>query len=228
MMSKLIMLRHGESEWNKLDLFTGWVDVPLSTKGIDESLRAGILIKDIPIDIIITSTLMRAQMTALLAMSCHSSGKVPVILHNEGDKFEGWSKIHGEAAAKQVIPVVRSWELNERMYGDLQGLNKAETRQKYGEEQVQIWRRSYDTAPSNGESLAMTAERSIPYFKEKIFPFLQEGFNVLVSAHGNSLRSVIMYLDGLTKEEVIKLEIATGVPIIYDFANGAFHKETQI
>lgn len=220
------MLRHGESEWNKRNFFTGWVDVPLSTKGIEESLRAGELIKDIPVDVIVTTTLVRAQMTALLAMSCHSSGKVPVVLHTGEGKLDEWGKIHGEEAAQQMIPVIRSWELNERMYGDLQGLNKDETRRKYGEEQVQIWRRSYDTAPSNGESLAMTAERSIPYFKNKILPFLEEEYTVLVAAHGNSLRSVIMHLDGLTKEEVVKLEIATGVPIIYDFMNGTFRRET--
>jgi 2,3-bisphosphoglycerate-dependent phosphoglycerate mutase len=224
-MSKLVMVRHGESEWNKRNLFTGWVDVPLSRKGVDEALHAGSLIKDIPIDVIITTPLVRAQMTAFLVMSCHNSGKVPVVIHTGEGKLDEWGKIHGEEAAREIIPVLRYSELNERMYGDLQGLNKDETRRKYGEEQVQIWRRSYDTAPSNGESLAMTAERSIPCFKEKIRPFLEEGSNVLVAAHGNSLRSIVMYLDKLTKDQVVKLEIATGQPIIYDFADGVFRKE---
>jgi 2,3-bisphosphoglycerate-dependent phosphoglycerate mutase len=223
-MTKLIMMRHGQSKWNQLNLFTGWVDVPLSEIGIKEALDAGKLIKDIPIDIIITTTLVRAQMTAFLVMSEHSSGKVPVVLHPGEGKLEEWSKIWGEEAEHQTIPVIRSWELNERMYGELQGLNKAETIEKFGAEQVKIWRRSYDTPPPNGESLEMTAARSIPYFKDKVVPFLREGKNVYICAHGNSLRSIMMYLDGLTKEEVLHLELATGIPVIYDFSNGKFTK----
>lgn len=223
-MNKLILMRHGESEWNKRNLFTGWVDVPLSQKGIQEALEAGKLIQDIPIDVIITTTLVRAQMTAFLAMSEHHSKKVPVVLHSHEGKLEDWGKIYGEEAQHTIIPVIRCWELNERMYGELQGLNKAETAAKFGAEQVQIWRRSYDTAPPNGESLSDTAARSIPYFKDKVVPFLKQGKNVLISAHGNSLRSIIMYLDNLSKEQVLKLELATGVPIIYEFNNGSFTK----
>lgn len=223
-MSKLIMIRHGESAWNKLNLFTGWVDIPLSPKGIEESLKAGKLIKDIPIDIVITSPLMRAQMTAFLAMSEHSSGKVPLILHPGEGKMEEWAQIYSEEAQAQCIPVIRSWELNERMYGKLQGLNKAETIAKFGKEQVQIWRRSFDVAPPEGESLALTAARSIPYFKEQVIPLLEQGLNVFISAHGNSLRSIIMYLDDLTKEEIVRLEIATGLPIIYNYHNATFIK----
>lgn len=221
-MAKLILLRHGQSEWNKHNLFTGWVDIPLSKKGIQEALDAGQLIRDIPIDIIITTTLIRAQMTAMLAMIDHHSGKVPVILHPGEGKLEEWSKICSEHAEQQVIPVVRCWELNERMYGELQGLNKAETAEKFGADQVKIWRRSYDTAPPNGESLAMTAARSIPYFKQQVMPLLKLGKNVLISAHGNSLRSIIMYLDKLTKDEVVHLELATGVPVIYDCIDEVF------
>ena len=223
-MSQLIMMRHGESKWNELNLFTGWVDVPLSEKGIKEALEGGKLIKDIPIDIIVTTTLIRAQMTAMLAMSKHSSGKVPVILHPGEGKLEEWGKIYGEEAKEHIIPVIRCWELNERMYGELQGLNKAETAEKFGADQVKIWRRSYDTAPPNGESLAMTASRSIPYFKDKVVPYLEQGLNVFISAHGNSLRSIIMYLDGLTKEEVLALEIATGAPLFYHYEKGRFSK----
>lgn len=223
-MTKLILLRHGQSKWNQLNFFTGWVDVPLSDVGIKEALDAGQKIKDIPIDVIITTTLVRAQMTAFLAMSEHSSGKVPVVLHPGEGKLEEWGKIWGEEAKRETIPVIRCWELNERMYGELQGMNKAETMQKFGKEQVHIWRRSYDTPPPNGESLAMTAARSIPYFKDKIVPFLKEGKNVFVSAHGNSLRSIIMYLDGLSTEEVLHLELATGIPVLYEYSNGAFTK----
>lgn len=224
-MNKLILMRHGESEWNRLNLFTGWVDVPLSTKGIQEALDAGQLIKDMPIDLIFTSSLIRAQMTAMLAMSCHSSGKVPVVQHPGEGKLEEWSRIYSIETEKSCIPVFNAWELNERMYGELQGVNKAEMVKKFGADQVKLWRRSFDVPPPHGESLKMTAARSIPYFKEKIFPFLEQGKNVFVSAHGNSLRSIIMYLDQLTEEEVLHLELATGVPIFYTFQNGKLIKE---
>lgn len=224
-MGKLILMRHGESCWNKKNLFTGWVDIPLSKKGIEESLEGGRRIKDIPIDLIFTSTLVRAQMTAFLAMSEHSSGKVPVVQHLEGGIMENWGKIYSEETQSQIIPVVYSWELNERMYGELQGLNKAETAKKFGDDQVKIWRRSYDTAPPSGESLAMTAARSIPYFQEVIVPCLAQDLNVFISAHGNSLRSICMSLDNLTKDEVLNLEIPTGIPIIYNYNLGNFTKE---
>ncbi len=226
-MNKLIMMRHGLSQWNQLNLFTGWVDIPLSEKGIEEALSGGRLIKDIPIDIIITTTLVRAQMSAFLAMSLHSSGKVPVVLHTGEGKLDEWGQIYGEAALANSIPVIRCWELNERMYGELQGLNKAETAEKYGAEQVKMWRRSYNTPPPKGESLAMTAARSIPYFKDKVVPYLEDGLNVFICAHGNSMRSIIMYLDNLTQDEVLHLEIPTGVPIIYDFAEGTFTKSVN-
>lgn len=225
-MSKLILLRHGQSIWNELNLFTGWVDVPLSTKGIEEAFAAGKLIKDIPIDYIVSSSLIRAQMTAMLAMTLHSSGKVPAILHRGEGRLEEWAKIYGEEAKENIVPMVCYWELNERMYGELQGLNKAETAKKYGADQVKIWRRSYDIAPPNGESLEMTAQRSIPCFEEKIVPLLREGLNVFISAHGNSLRSIIMDLAGLSKEQVVSLEIATGSPIIYNYADGIFVQES--
>lgn len=219
-MTYLILLRHGQSEWNRLNLFTGWVDVPLSQQGVEEALAAGKIIRDIPIDIIVTTTLIRAQMTAMLAMINHHSGRVPVILHPGEGKPDEWGKIYGDAARDKMVPVWRAWELNERMYGELQGLDKAETVKKYGAHQVKQWRRSYDTCPPNGECLAMTAARSIPYFKTRILPLLKAGQHVLISAHGNSLRSIIMYLDGLSKEAVLELEIPTGEPIFYHYEGG--------
>jgi 2,3-bisphosphoglycerate-dependent phosphoglycerate mutase len=225
-MAKLIMMRHGESEWNKLNQFTGWVDIPLSQKGIEEALEGGKKFKDIPIDIIIMTTLIRSQMTAMLAMSQHHLGKVPLILHPGEGNLEDWGKINNLEAEASCIPVIRCWELNERMYGELQGLNKSETAKIYGAEQVKTWRRSFSIAPPNGESLQMTAERSVPYFQEKIIPLLHVGKNVFVSAHGNSLRSIIMLLDNLSKEEVISLEIPTGKPIIYNYQDRQFTKET--
>jgi 2,3-bisphosphoglycerate-dependent phosphoglycerate mutase len=224
-MGKLILMRHGQSEWNKHNLFTGWVDIPLSSKGIDEALKGGELIRNLPIDVIITTTLIRAQMTAMLAMSKHKSGKVPVILHPGEGKLEEWGRIFSKEAEEQTIPVIRCWELNERMYGELQGLNKAETAEKFGADQVKLWRRSYDIAPPEGESLAMTAARSIPYFNDKVLPFIKKGLNVFISAHGNSLRSIIMSLEGLSKEEVLHLELETGAPIVYQYQNGCFKKE---
>lgn len=224
-MSKLILVRHGQSVWNKLNLFTGWVDIPLSPQGIEEAFSAGRKIKDIPIDVIFTSSLIRAQMTAMLALSVHSTPKTPVILHPENTQLEAWGKIYSHETEKLTIPVITSSNLNERMYGELQGLNKAETAEKFGADQVKIWRRSYDIAPPNGESLKMTAERSIPYFNEVIVPRLQEGKNIFVSAHGNSLRSIIMHLDKLNTDEVLHLELATGEPIVYNYKNGLFQKE---
>lgn len=223
-MSKLILMRHGESCWNRLNVFTGWVDVPLSAKGIEEALEGGKQIKEIPIDIIFTSSLVRAQMTAFLVMSEHSSSKTPIVIHEDHDKLSEWGQIYSEETKMQCIPVFCSWELNERMYGSLQGLNKAETAQKFGAEQVKLWRRSYDTAPPNGESLAMTAARAIPYFERKIVPLLKQGKNIFISAHGNSLRAICMVLDKLSKEEVLSLEIPTGLPIIYNYFNDIFTK----
>jgi 2,3-bisphosphoglycerate-dependent phosphoglycerate mutase len=221
--AKLILMRHGESIWNKLNLFTGWVDIPLSEKGVQEAIEGGKKIKDIPIDVVFVSSLMRSQETAVLAMLYHFSKKVLVFEHSE-KKLKDWGVIYSQKTEEMTIPVYQSWHLNERMYGELQGLNKDETRKKFGEEQVHTWRRSYDVAPPNGESLKDTAARTIPYFKETILPFLTNGKNVFISAHGNSLRSIVMYLDNLTDQEVVKLEIPTGQPIIYDF-DGSWKKE---
>lgn len=223
--AKLILLRHGNSDWNQKNRFTGWVDVPLSKLGIEEAQKAGKAISHIPIDMIFISSLMRAQMTAMIAMTEHESDKTPVILHKGEGKLEEWAKIYDAKAQAHCIPVYEAWEINERMYGELQGLNKDETREKFGADQVKIWRRSFDTPPPNGESLEMTANRSIPYFKNSIVPFLKEGKNILVSAHGNSLRSIVMYLDNLSKEEVLNLEIPTGVPLCYSFEGDSWEKK---
>jgi 2,3-bisphosphoglycerate-dependent phosphoglycerate mutase len=150
-MPLLILLRHGESMWNKKNLFTGWVDVPLSEKGIDEAIEAGKRIQNLPIDIIFSSTLVRGLMTAMLAMAYHKSGKTPVVLHEEG-KLKSWAQVYSEKAKEEIIPVLCADELNERMYGNLQGLNKQETRDKFGADQVKLWRRSYKVAPPEGES----------------------------------------------------------------------------
>ncbi|KAF6149175.1 hypothetical protein GIB67_026031 [Kingdonia uniflora] len=218
----LILIRHGESLWNEKNLFTGCVDVPLTKKGVEEAIEAGRRISNIPVDMIYTSALIRAQMTAMLAMTQHRRKKVPIFLHNENDQARAWSQIFSEETNKQSIPVVAAWQLNERMYGELQGLNKQETADKYGTEQVHEWRRSYDIPPPNGESLEMCAKRAVAYFKEHIEPQLLAGKNVMIAAHGNSLRSIIMYLDKLTSQEVISLELSTGIPMLYISKEGEY------
>ncbi|HSX10935.1 MAG TPA: 2,3-bisphosphoglycerate-dependent phosphoglycerate mutase [Chlamydiales bacterium] len=223
-MTKLILLRHGQSIWNKKNLFTGWVDIPMSEEGMQEAIEAGKAIENIPIDVVFTSTLNRAQMTVPLALLHHKSGKIPVFLHPGEGKLDEWGHVYSEESKKQLIPVYIAWELNERMYGRLQGLNKAEMAAKFGAEQVQMWRRSFDVQPPDGESLAMTAARAIPYFQQRIMPRLEKGETVLISAHGNSLRAIVMHLDGLSKEEVVKLELATGKPLIYEKKNGQWRR----
>lgn len=215
-MGKLILLRHGESLWNKKNVFTGWVDVPLSAKGIQEAISAGDQLKSIEFDHVFTSVQVRAIETAMLTLAQNQSEKTPVIIHDEG-KMKDWSTIYSPEMNASIIPVYRDWHLNERYYGELQGLNKAETAVKYGNEQVHLWRRSYDVPPPNGECLKDTAARTIPFFQEHIMSALVFGKNILVSAHGNSLRSIVMYIDSLSEEEVLKLEIPTGKPIIYEY-----------
>lgn len=223
-MGKLILIRHGESEWNNKNLFTGWVDIPLSGKGIEEAIQAGELIKALPIDIIFTSTLIRAIMTAMLVMNQSESKKIPHIRHPHEGRLERYNRSFSEESAEALLPVHKSWQLNERMYGELQGMDKDEMRKRFGEEQVHIWRRSFATPPPSGESLKMTAERTLPYFEQEIVPQCREGKNVLVAAHGNSLRSIIMALDSLSEDEVVALELKTGVPVLYEFQDETFKK----
>jgi len=218
-MAKLILLRHGESVWNKKNVFTGWVDVPLSPNGIIEAIKAGEQLAKIQFDVVFTSVQIRAIETAMLALAHNKNDKTPVIIHSEG-KMKDWTMIYSESMLQSTIPVYQNWQLNERYYGELQGKNKAETAKEYGNEQVHLWRRSYDVPPPEGECLKDTAERTIPFFKEHILPQLEQGKNVLVSAHGNSLRSVVMYIEHLTKDEVLNLEIPTGKPLFYEHENG--------
>lgn len=186
----LVLLRHGESEWNAKNLFTGWKNPDLTPKGIDEARRSGRELKrmDLRFNIGFTSLLLRAQHT------------LDLVFQELGQKD---------------VPVIRSRSLNERHYGDLSGLNKDEARQQWGEEQVRLWRRSYDVAPPGGESLKDTVARVLPFYCQEILPRAMRGERVLVAAHGNSLRALAMVLDRLTPESVPSLEIATGVPIVY-------------
>lgn len=187
-MPLLVLVRHGQSIWNAEDRFTGWVDVPLSEQGEEEARKAGRLLKDYDFQVAYTSALTRAQRSLDIMLE--------------------------EMNAR--IPIIRDAALNERMYGDLQGLSKEAMRQRFGAEQVHIWRRSYDVAPPGGESLKDTAARTIPFFERCILGDIALGKNVLVVAHGNSNRAIIMILDQLNKEEVMDLNLDTGVPYIYE------------
>lgn len=226
-MGKLIILRHGESVWNKKNVFTGWIDVPLSSNGILEALKAGEQLAEIEFDIVFTSLQVRAIETAMLALSKSKNDKTPVVIHEEGI-MKDKTKIHNETINDSIIPVYTHWQLNERYYGELQGENKAETAKKYGDKQVHLWRRSYDVAPPAGESLKETAVRTIPYFQNKILKELKKGKTILISAHGNSLRSIVMYIEKLTENEVKQLEIPTGRPLFYQFSNGNFTNYTKM
>jgi 2,3-bisphosphoglycerate-dependent phosphoglycerate mutase len=186
----LVLVRHGESEWNKLNLFTGWKDPDLSARGVAEARAAGRLLKarGYRFDVAFTSALLRAQHTLALML---------------------------KELGQDGIPIRKDQALNERDYGDLSGLNKDQARSQWGEAQVHIWRRSYATAPPGGESLKDTADRVLPYYEAEIRPEVKAGRNVLVSAHGNSLRALMMRLERLTGEEIVARELATGVPIVY-------------
>ncbi len=188
-MARLVLLRHGESQWNLENRFTGWVDVPLTPKGIQEAKNAGEKLRGFTFDRAFTSVLERANETLRLAL---------------------------DVIGQPKIPIEKNKALNERMYGDLQGLNKAETAKKYGEAQVKIWRRSYDVPPPGGESLKDTAERVLPYYEQTIKPYLLKGETILIAAHGNSLRALIMELEQLSREQVLELNIPTGAPLLYE------------
>lgn len=187
-MPHLVLIRHGQSIWNLENRFTGWVDVPLTALGREEAAAAASKIAHLEFQVCYTSALTRAQQT------------LEIIL---------------EELAWGQLPVIRDQALNERNYGDLQGLNKDEMRKQFGPEQVQIWRRSYDVAPPNGEALKDTAARTLPFFERCIMGDIRQGKSVLVVAHGNSNRSIVMKLDNLSGEQVVALELATGAPLIY-------------
>ncbi|ALA56831.1 2,3-bisphosphoglycerate-dependent phosphoglycerate mutase [Nitrospira moscoviensis] len=189
-MGRLVLLRHGESQWNLENRFTGWVDVPLSQRGMQEAKNAGDKLRGFTFDRAFTSVLVRANETLRIVL---------------------------EAIGQTTIPIEKDKALNERMYGELQGLNKAETAKKYGDEQVKIWRRSFDVRPPGGESLKDTAERVLPYYARHIKPYVLKGETILIAAHGNSLRALVMELERLSREQVLELNIPTGAPLLYEF-----------
>jgi 2,3-bisphosphoglycerate-dependent phosphoglycerate mutase len=191
----LVLVRHGQSEWNKLNLFTGWKDPNLTQQGIAEASQAGEKLKDMSIkfDLMYTSVLQRAQLTGTIIL---------------------------EKLDQLNIPIEKNVNLNERDYGSLTGMNKDQARAEFGEEQVHIWRRSYDVPPPGGESLKNTYDRVVPYFKEKVLAQLESGKNILIAAHGNSLRSLVKYIENISEENILKFEIATGEPLFYEYISG--------
>ena len=200
----LILVRHGQSEWNAKNLFTGWKDPGLTDQGVSEAKNAGKLILEqkIEFDVMYTSMLSRAQKTGDIILG--------ILNHKE-------------------IPIIKNEALNERHYGSLAGLNKDDARKKWGDEQVHIWRRSFDMPPPDGESLKDTADRVLPYFETEIMPKVISGSSILIAAHGNSLRALIMKLDSISPEDIVKLEIPTGAPIQYEFTpNGIVDKKTNL
>ena len=200
----LILVRHGQSEWNAKNLFTGWKDPGLTDQGVSEAKNAGKLILEqkIEFDVMYTSMLSRAQKTGDIILG--------ILNHKE-------------------IPIIKNEALNERHYGSLAGLNKDDARKKWGEEQVHIWRRSFDIPPPDGESLKDTADRVLPYFEAEIMPKVIDGSSILIAAHGNSLRALIMKLDSISSEDIVKLEIPTGAPIQYEFtSDGMVYKKTNL
>ncbi len=203
-MAKLVLVRHGQSQWNLENRFTGWIDISLTDAGREEAADAGRKLKaaGITLDEAFTSVLVRAIDTLTICL---------------------------EAGGYGELPTTKDQALNERHYGDLQGLNKAETALQFGDAQVKIWRRSYDVPPPNGESLKDTAARTLPYYYDKILPELKAGKNVIISAHGNSLRAIVMKLDNLSEQEIVELNIPNGVPIVYDIAaNGNAFNKTEL
>ena len=197
--SNLVLIRHGQSEWNKKNLFTGWKDPELTELGIEEAIQAGNQLKqsNIKFDFMFTSDLFRAQETGRLIL---------------------------EQMNQTDIATIKDQSLNERNYGELAGLNKDDAKKKWGEEQVHIWRRSFDVPPPGGESLKNTAERVLPYFESKILPEVIKGKNILIAAHGNSLRALVMKLEDISPDEIVKLEIATGDPLTYEISEGKIQR----
>lgn len=217
-MAKLILVRHGQSLWNAENRFTGWVDVPLGNQGRAEATIAADKLETYRVRVCFTSLLFRAIETAIIILTegydlC--DGRIPIIKHNVDDvDWHGWDQYNGDS--EQELPVYLSSRLDERYYGELQGLNKAETAVKFGNEQVQLWRRSYAVAPPGGESLEDTVNRVMPFFRDRILKHLMGGDNVLIAAHGNSLRAIIKHLENLSEAEIVNVELGTGIPIVYD------------
>ena len=214
-MSKLVLVRHGESQWNQKQVFTGWADVSLTSRGVEEVQELAQELQNIQFDIMFTSRLERARMTLLMIAS--KQERTAVFIH----KKKEYDAIFDD---RENVPVFSDRSLNERHYGLLQGMKKHHARDKFGQAQVHQWRRSYDVRPTKGESLHDVYERVVPYFQDKIIPELRNEKNILISAHGNSLRALIKYIDNISDEDVVNLELAPGDVITYSMKNNILTK----
>ncbi len=215
-MVKLVIIRHGESVWNLENRFTGWIDVQLSEKGIVEAKKAGELLKGYYFDKIFVSHLRRAIDTMDLVIESIGDKRTPIIYHYDDSQIR--EREHAENIANE-LEIIQSKALAERYYGDLQGLNKDDCRKKWGEEQVHIWRRSFDIRPPGGESLKDTLSRVLPFYNKNIVPELKKEKNILIVAHGNSLRAIVKHLENISDQDIPNHELATGVPIVYELDN---------
>ena len=215
-MSYLVLVRHGESQWNKKQIFTGWADVSLTGQGIEKVQLLAKKLQDIQFDIMFTSRLERARTTLLMIAA--EQERTAIFIHGRKE----YNAIFDD---KENVPVFSSRNLNERYYGLLQGMKKDYARDKFGEEQVYQWRRSYAVRPPKGESLEDVYERVVPYFRDKIIPALEDGKNILISAHGNSLRALIKYIDNISDDDIVNLNLAPGDAIIYKMRDKKLTKE---
>jgi len=221
-MSRLLLVRHGQSKWNLANKFTGWIDVSISEKGIKQCLYLAEKLKRLKIDYTFCSELSRAKetMSVILSKQKHSG----VYIHEEKPNYN-WQDIIKYPSKIPNIAIYTTENLNERSYGELQGMDKNEARKKYGEEQVFNWRRGFHERPPKGESLQDVYNRTVPYLKKRIIPLLKQNKNIIISAHGNSLRSIIKYIEGISDEKIPQLELYTGQLITYHFENNEFKSQ---
>ena len=224
-MGKLVLIRHGESVWNGRNLFTGWVDVPLTQAGIVEASRASHLISNIDFDVVYVSALIRSIQTAFIVLLGDTKRRTPYLVHTSDFFHRKWYQTFSNTELKNMIPVYRCWQLNERYYGDLQGLCKSKIADIFGIDRVVSWRKGYTERPPKGESLKDTSSRVVPFFNKVIVKQLEAGKNVLVSAHSNTLRSIIMNLEQMDEAQVVGLEVDTANLIVYDYSGGEYIRE---
>ena len=223
-MAYLVLVRHGDSFWNKegYNCFTGWVDVSNLPSGIKKIEKSARVLSNFRFDLAFTSELYRGIETALTILSFNKVSGTPIISHPR-DIISKWSRFYHKDFGR-FVPVIKTWKLNERYYGRLQGMNKDKARRVYGKEKVFLWRRSYETAPPGGESLMETEKRAVSFFRKEMLPHLKKRKNILVGAHGNSLRALVKHIEGISGEGVRGLEIEKGIPLFYKYRSGGFQK----
>eukprot|EP00002_Diphylleia_rotans_P004274 TRINITY_DN13080_c0_g1_i2.p1 TRINITY_DN13080_c0_g1~~TRINITY_DN13080_c0_g1_i2.p1 ORF type:complete len:271 (-),score=58.39 TRINITY_DN13080_c0_g1_i2:150-962(-) len=227
--AKLILIRHGESTWNKQNMYAGWTDIPLTEKGIQEALDGGRTIKDIPIDVVFVSNLVRSQLTAMLVLSVHSSQKTPVFYSLSHDQHPRYNGIFGSKTKDDTIPVFCSTLMNERHYGNLQGVPKDELKKLYTEQELSSWRYSYDNPPPDGESFEMVSRRTGQFIQEFVIPLVEKGLNVVLSGHGTANRTIMMHLEKRgPSEDLLHQTMETGVPHLFEYVGDGLFRRAEI